>query len=400
MLLAALLPSEASARRLAGLRITVTQVTGADVEFDVVALEASPNGTEATFPLGSGLDFERSVSFTSTEDLGFGLAPETYLLSGYLAGRHGLTVAPALDFGDGSTVPTAELVAEGVAPGTGFRIFRGSFSHTFPTAGTYSIRATAGPSGEAGELGLGPATAANPGFPLLFGEAAVGTVFAQIEHRQTVALASAPEVPLRKQAGTDTLALPNTITSVSIAQQVQLASCPTAPASGCRAAAKAKLLVSDGAPDKDKVTYQWSGGVEAATQADFGDPVASTTWALCLYADGELVMAASAPSGAAGWTAQKTSGYAYKSKDGAPLGATKVSFKAGAAGEPKAKAIAKGESIAWREPVLPFATPVSVTAQLVSSDGSRCISTAFGDAQVVLNAAPADKPAVFKAQAK
>lgn len=397
-------PSEASARRVAGLRLSIAEVSGYEVTFDVEAYEASPNGTESALALGGGLDFEQSGTLTSSDDLGFGLAPTTYLLSGSLVGRHGLDPEPAFDFDDGSTLAGADLTPDGTLPDSTLRVFRGSFSHTFAGPGLFDVRATVGPSGEPGELGLGPATAANPGFPALFGDVSVGSIVAELQHRQTVALASAPEDALRVQAGTQTLAFANTITSVSATQQVLLGSCPAAKATDCRSAARGSLTMINGTPDKkDKLIYKWIKGEEAVGDSDFGDPLDATSWTLCLYQGGELIFGSEAPSGTSSisaWTGTPEKGYKYKSKSAEPFGATGAQLKTGAAGKAKAAFIAKGANIPWEGFDLPFSMPVDVAAQLISSDGTRCLGTEFADGDVAKNEAPEGKTAKFKATRK
>lgn len=61
------------------------------------------------------------------------------------------TLSPAIDFGDGSTVPPLQVPSglpflttstlDTVNGGTGvFRLYRGSFSHTYPAVGDYTVR--------------------------------------------------------------------------------------------------------------------------------------------------------------------------------------------------------------------------------------------------------------------
>ena len=75
--------------------------------------------------------------------------------------------------------------------------------------------------------------------------------------------------------------------------------CPAAPATGCLAASpqKGSLGLKKGADvSQDSLAWKWSQGTTAAD--DFGDPTASTSFALCLYdGTGALTIAATAPGG-------------------------------------------------------------------------------------------------------
>src|SRR5262245_21126296 len=62
-------------------------------------------------------------------------------------------------------------------------------------------------------------------------------------------------------------------------------SCAPTPLPGChqpRAEKKAKLILKRKDGEHDKLVWKWSKG-EATTLADFGDPVHSTTYTLCVY---------------------------------------------------------------------------------------------------------------------
>src|SRR5262249_60344936 len=66
--------------------------------------------------------------------------------------------------------------------------------------------------------------------------------------------------------------------------------CAPSPVSGCQASAslKGKVSLIDGTPDtKGKNGRQWVAST-GTTRADFGDPLNTTTFALCVYDGGGL----------------------------------------------------------------------------------------------------------------
>jgi hypothetical protein len=78
--------------------------------------------------------------------------PYTTIYLGPFTPFYGYVLAPAVDFGDGSTVPpltypngmpsVGTSTLDTANGGTGvFRVFRGSFSHTYAGPGTYEVRA-------------------------------------------------------------------------------------------------------------------------------------------------------------------------------------------------------------------------------------------------------------------
>ena len=150
--------------------------------------------------------------------------------------------------------------------------------------------------------------------------------------------------------------------------------CGAAPATGCRrptlpGRALLQLRKSGGG----RMLWKWTRGAATAI-ADFGNPLATTGYGLCLYnGAGTLLESASAPAGgfcsAAGrrpcW--RRTShGYRYVDPALTPSGLRQVILKPGLAG--KAQILVKGQGPLLALPTLPILT-MPVTAQLVSSDG-------------------------------
>jgi uncharacterized delta-60 repeat protein len=153
--------------------------------------------------------------------------------------------------------------------------------------------------------------------------------------------------------------------------------CGATPAAGCRppvASGKAALFMKRAAGDpKAQLAWSWVKGA-ATTKADFGNPVASDTYELCVY-DGTpaLIATATAPAGGVCgpvrkpkpcWKATKT-GFVYADKELTPDGLQSLKLKAGVAG--KASIVLKGKGAALGLPAIPLVQPVTV--QLRNSSG-------------------------------
>jgi cysteine-rich repeat protein len=150
--------------------------------------------------------------------------------------------------------------------------------------------------------------------------------------------------------------------------------CPPAPATGCLLPfqpAKAKVTIINKAPNttKDKIVWKWVKG-ERTTVADFGTPLTTTQYLLCIYDNDELRTTALVPaggicSGKPCWTA-KVTGFKYKNKLLGPDGIQQIVLKAGEDG--KAKIVVKGRGDLLQMPSpMPVAMPIRV--QLSQSDG-------------------------------
>ena len=97
--------------------------------------------------------------------------------------------------------------------------------------------------------------------------------------------------------------------------------CPPAPDS-CRGSVKpgkSSLSMKDSSKDKsDALVWKWAAGA-ATTKAEFGDPLASDDFAVCVYDDGELLASVTADHGGVChgkpcWKA-KTKSFSYADKD-------------------------------------------------------------------------------------
>src|SRR6185503_18982163 len=123
--------------------------------------------------------------------------------------------------------------------------------------------------------------------------------------------------------------------------------CATGPVPGCRAPAvahKALLRLSPG-----RLLWKWTRGA-ATTVADFGNPLASTSYSLCIYGGSQLLMTATASGsdscgGKPCWTARST-GFRYTDSLLTPTGVSRLDLKAGPAGKAKIGMKGKGPLLA------------------------------------------------------
>ena len=168
----------------------------------------------------------------------------------------------------------------------------------------------------------------------------------------------------------------STVTATPTATPPPVApTCAPAP-EACRVpavGAKAKILLKDHATDdgKDLLVWKWLKGA-ATTKDEFGDPVNSHTYELCLYDATGLIGSGTAEAGAE-W---KETGKGFKFKDSGldPDGLQKVLLKEGA--DEKAKIVVKGKGLNLDMPNLSIlASPLTV--QLKRSGSSVCWGAVF-----------------------
>jgi len=156
--------------------------------------------------------------------------------------------------------------------------------------------------------------------------------------------------------------------------------CPVGPASGCTATGKATLKAKQsGDPTKRKLTWKWLNG-PLLTQGDFGDPLAGTSYSLCLYAGTVSAGIDIGIPGIGGWKAVATSGYKYADKTAAGDGAFKASLKGGAAGKSKLLVKAKGANLDLT--ALPLNVASQLTVQLLRGDDPGCWESVFPAASI------------------
>ncbi len=162
------------------------------------------------------------------------------------------------------------------------------------------------------------------------------------------------------------------------------------PAALCLAGNSVQLTISDSSNNaRDQIGWKWSRGA-ATSQADFGDPLMSTSYTLCVYDTAASVSSLAAwarvdPNAA--WRDKSPRGWAYKDKSAAFDGIDKIKLKPGAAGRSKAQLRSKGVGTPTPLPVAVdrlFSLDPSVTVQLINSDGV-CWTSEFSAADVRKN---------------
>jgi hypothetical protein len=135
------------------------------------------------------------------------------------------------------------------------------------------------------------------------------------------------------------------------------------------------VVLKDRLPDThDLLTWKWTRGA-ATLKADFGDPLASTNYVLCVYdqAGGAptLRMAADIPAGdtCAGRPCWKetTRGFKYADKDRTPDGVVSLTLKEGLEGAAQIGLKAIGDNL--QIPMLPLDQDATVTVQLKNDQG-------------------------------
>jgi hypothetical protein len=170
--------------------------------------------------------------------------------------------------------------------------------------------------------------------------------------------------------------------------------CLVGPKSGCRTPVDPKrsslVLKNNPSDTRDKLTWKWTNG-QATTAADFGDPVASDDYTLCVFdqvtTTPRIVLASSAPaastcpfgaSGAPCWKGSGTppgaSGFTYRNAGlFSPDGLARVKLVPGAAG--RAKVYVKGQGTNLEMPATLDVTP-PVRVQLQAENG-QCWETTY-----------------------
>ncbi len=165
--------------------------------------------------------------------------------------------------------------------------------------------------------------------------------------------------------------------------------------SACTTSAKSALVIKDElfTGSKDKLVWKWLKGT--ANLPDFGDPVLSTGYSLCLWEDGAVVAQATvSPGGTCGskpcW--KKTGsiaapkGFKFKNKDTNSDGVLQVGLKAGAG---KAKLLWKGRGTNLLLPGAANASQYfaggSLMVQLLRDDDTTCWQSEFTPADFKKN---------------
>jgi hypothetical protein len=156
--------------------------------------------------------------------------------------------------------------------------------------------------------------------------------------------------------------------------------CPPTPAT-CRSTilvGKSSFTLKDRTPDTgDRLTWKWAG--EITPKADYGDPVTTDDYALCLYDAGALVGSVTADAGGTCGTRpcwiEKPTSFVYKDKDLTPTGAQSITLKEGlVAGKAKITVKGKGGPLVMPAPDS-FTGPLAV--RLHRSGDTTCWGADF-----------------------
>jgi hypothetical protein len=181
--------------------------------------------------------------------------------------------------------------------------------------------------------------------------------------------ATVPYTPAASFFGTDTFTYkvsdgatdssPATVTVRVKPQNPPL--CATGPQAGCRRpvrSGRAALMLRDRTPDRsDKLIWKWTAGA-ATSKADFGSPLTSTSYTLCVYdANGKTIGSAGAPAancrGRSCWR-DTGNGFGYRSRGGS----VRLTLHAG--GDGAAAIIARGRGVGLDIDPLPASQPLTV----------------------------------------
>ncbi len=128
--------------------------------------------------------------------------------------------------------------------------------------------------------------------------------------------------------------------------------CPPTPSGTCRLPAvggKATLKMKAGpSPNSHQVLWKWLKG-DATTKLEFGDPINTDDYTLCIYDNNALISTATAEAGGTCpsvdcWSDAST-GYRFKDPDRDPFGVQKILLKEGTAGKAKILFLGKGGSL-------------------------------------------------------
>src|SRR5262249_54407727 len=130
---------------------------------------------------------------------------------------------------------------------------------------------------------------------------------------------------------------------------------------------------------RDQLGWKWSRG-EASSILDFGDPIAATSYELCVFAvtgvTPALLVSGRVPPGPA-WVALPR-GFKYRDHRLAVGDLSAIDLRSG--GDGAAAVAVKARGGTFRSPPLPIVTPAQVVVQL--DNGSACWQGTFSTTQV------------------
>ena len=154
------------------------------------------------------------------------------------------------------------------------------------------------------------------------------------------------------------------------------------PLSGCYqpiVSNKATLLINDRTnANGDNLTWKWLRG-ERTTLADFGDPLTTTDYNLCIYdqtaGSSSLAFQTTIPAGGVCrnkpcWKKTGSSGFRYKDLDRTASGVDTVILRRGNAGRSQVSVIGRGAQLSFPSSFLPFNQDSTVIVQLSNTAGT------------------------------
>jgi len=158
--------------------------------------------------------------------------------------------------------------------------------------------------------------------------------------------------------------------------------CSAQPQSDCtlptKSAASVLQLKANALPTKNTLTWKWNKGA-ATSVADFGDPLAATAYAVCVYDEtggNPILLIDVAASAGSGWVKTAT-GFKYTNKTPTGNQPQQITLHAGEAG--KAKITVNGKGAGLPMPELPLTQSPKVIVQLQNSAGT-CWEAEYGSA--------------------
>jgi hypothetical protein len=149
----------------------------------------------------------------------------------------------------------------------------------------------------------------------------------------------------------------------------------------CGAAQKSLFLAKNLGAANDKLVWKWLKGV-ATTQTEFGDPTATTDYALCVY-DGSGLLSQTVVSAGTNWSVLGTSGYTYKDPAASGPALDRVQLKGSDDNKSKVLVKNKGGTL----PGLPPSVTAPLTVQLFNGTTGLCWGATFTSQQLLDNAA-------------
>lgn len=158
--------------------------------------------------------------------------------------------------------------------------------------------------------------------------------------------------------------------------------CSPTPVVGCRSADKSLVLLRSTAnPDRKRVLWKFLRGA-STDQLEFGLPLATTEYALCVYDGAGQVLTIRVDPDDIRWNLISGRGFSYRDSAGAQDGVQKLLLKGSDRDRTKLMLKAKGAGI----PAMSLAsTSVPLTVQLLNSDTTVCWESVFDSDDIKRN---------------